>query len=182
MPDFHHLTHDYKLWRLNVRLAAGIRKPFSKQVGDFSIASGKSSDLKAVLYLHQELFHAPLLGWLKWVYRLRASELMTVLRNGQGQIIGYSLCMFNVAEVGQHIVHEVYVGIAPAYQGQGLATLLRRAVVESYNHGSLRAISTLAPLDDVKALRSAQKVGYAIVKYAAKPPAYYLLHALSKRA
>ncbi len=181
MPDFHHLQHDFKLWQLNLRLSRHLRGPFRREEDGFIYASGALRYLKDVEKLHMQLFRKPLLGWLTWVYRFRAAQLMTLLLSPSGELVGYSLCMFNAAEASEHIVHEVYVGIAPTYQGRGLSIKLRRAVAESYNHGHLSAISTLAGVDDIKALRSAQKAGYAITKFSAKPPAHYLVHPLTRR-
>ncbi len=181
--DFEHLNHDVRLWRLNMRLSKHVRSPFSvvDEVSGLTFASGTARLLPAVERLHQQLFRQPLLGWLRWVYRFRAPELMTVALTAQGELAGYDLFMFNAAEVPDNIIHELYLGVAPAFQGQGLSTRLRRCAGDSYDHGRLSAISTLAARDDIKALRSAQKSGFAITKFSAKPPAHYLLRPLIKR-
>ena len=63
----------------------------------------------------------------------------------------------------------------------GIATgKLRRYSADCYDGGMLSGLSTLAPFSNVKALRSAQKAGYAITKASAKPAAYYLFRYLKK--
>ncbi len=89
--------------------------------------------------------------------------------------------MFNEVEVEARIIHEQYLGIAPEYQGRGLSVQLRRYSLNCYAQGTLRGASTLARETDLKALRSAQKAGYAITRMSAKPPAYYLYQSLSER-
>ena len=89
--------------------------------------------------------------------------------------------MFQEVEYEQQIIHEIYLAVDPEYRGRGISTKLRRYSLESYDHGSLKAVSTLAGFDDIKALRSAQHCGFSIEKSSAKPPAFYLIKYLTSR-
>ena len=73
------------------------------------------------------------------------------------------------------------MGVDPAYQGQGLSTKLRQYSISCYDFGVLSAISTVAGVDDIKAIRSAQKAGFVIVKASAKPPGHYMVRSLMKK-
>lgn len=179
--DFHHLSHDFRLWQLNMQLSKHARAPFERVEDGITYRSGKASDLKDIDAVHQQLFRLPMLGWLRWVYRFRMPELATIARDSRGALVGYSLCMFNVSEVPEHLIHEIYIAITPDFQGKGLAVKLRRIAAQSYDHGRFAGMSTLAGVDDIKALRTAQRAGFAITKFSAKPPAHYLLYPLTKR-
>ncbi|MBO8415452.1 MAG: GNAT family N-acetyltransferase [Proteobacteria bacterium] len=179
--DFEHLKHDVSLWSFNMRRSRHIRRREVKTEDGFTFAPGSAKYLPEIEKLHLQLFRKGLLGWLRWVYKFRAPELISVLLNDKGELVGYDMFMFNTAEDGLNIIHELYVGIAPAYQGQGLAVKLRRYSKDCYDHGVLSAISTLAGVYDIKALRTAQKAGFFITKRSAKPPAHYLICNLTKR-
>ncbi len=178
--ELHHLKHNVKLWHLNHRLAKGIsRKCASEQFGDFTFTVGSAKYLKEVQALHLALFRQPMLPWLVWVYRFHAPQLMSLVLDKEGRVAGYEGFMFNEAEVNDNYIHEVYVGVHESLQGQGLATALRRYSINSYNFGNLAGISTVAINNDIKALRSAQKAGYAIIKQSLKPSGHYLVYKLT---
>lgn len=178
---FDHLKHDISLWSFNMRMSKRIKRHEVRVEDGFTFKPADASLLPQIEKLHLQLFRKGLLGWLRWVYRFRAPELISVIVNDKGELVGYDAFMFNTAEAGECIIHELYVGIAPEYQGQGLAVKLRRYSKDCYDHGVLRAVSTLASLDDIKALRTAQKAGFYITKRSAKPPAHYLICNLTKR-
>ncbi len=180
MFELEHLRHDWSLWLFNLQQCRGLIRQRHRVCADgFTFAPATTRQLPAVEELYRQLFGRPLLGWLHWVYRFRAAALISVLQNSDGAVIGFDAFMFNRAEEGAGIIHELYLGIAPAYQGQGLAVKLRRYSLDTYNHGSLKAVSTLAALNDLKALRTAQHAGFYIAKRSAKPPAHYLIYNLS---
>lgn len=181
MFELEHLRHDWSLWRFNLQQCRGLmrKREVVRSEDGFTFAPAAARQLPAVEDLYRQLFGRPLLGWLHWVYRFKAAELISLLQSPAGEIIGFDAFMFNRAEEGAGIIHELYLGIAPAWQGQGLALRLRRYSLSCYNHGSLKAVSTLAALDDIKALRTAQRAGFYIAKRSAKPPAHYLIYNLS---
>lgn len=176
--SIHHLSRNILLWNMNQRLSRQIkRKNITQQYGDYTLAIGQVKHLKEIERLHLSLFREPMLGWLVWLYRFRAQNLLSVALNSEGKVIGYECFMFNEAEINDHILHEVYVGVSE--EGKGIATALRKFSIETYNFGNLNGISTVASVHDIKALRSAQKAGFAITKQSLKPPGYYLFKPLS---
>lgn len=179
LHSLEHRMRGFALFRENLRRSRGIRRDLAGQCGELSFRRGRRSDLKRVEQLYNCVFRIPMPGWLRWVYMFRAPELMSVAESRDGSLAGFDLFMFQEAEFGQGIVHELYVAVAPAWQGQGVSTKLRRYSARCYDQNVLRGISTLAPFDDIKALRSAQGAGFAITKASAKPPAHYLFMALS---
>ncbi len=69
--------------------------------------------------------------------------------------------------------------ITIAEPGNSIATALRRYSIKTYDFGNLNALSTVSDMNDIKALRSAQKAGYGIEKQALKPPGHYLVKHLT---
>ena len=184
MPFFHqleHLNRDLKLWRMNIRMSRQIRRQDELSEDGLIYRPGRAEDLKQIDELHIRVFRQPMVGWIRFVYRFRAPQLIGVVTDGDGQLVGYDAFMFNEVEYRERIIHEQYVAVAPAYQGKGISTKLRRYSIASYDDGFLTGVSTLAQEHDIKALRSAQKSGYAITKMSAKPKAYYLFIPLRAR-
>lgn len=178
LHDVHHFSRNFKLWHLNQSLARQLmRKDISQQYGDYTLTLGSAKHLKDIERLHVHLFKKPMLNWLVWVYRFRASKLVTVALDKQGHVRGYECFMFNEVEIKDQILHEVYVGVLD--EGQGLGTAMRKFSIETYNFGNLLGLSTVALDHDIKALRSAQKAGFAITKQSLKPPGKYLFKPLS---
>ena len=96
-------------------------------------------------------------------------------------VIGYDLFFFQPSEKNKKVIHELYVGIRTEYQDRGLGVKLRQFSAKCYDEGYLDGISTLASVDNIKALRTAQKAGFAITKMSAKPVAHYLFKNLFRR-
>lgn len=173
-----HLSRNIKLWNMNQHLARQLmRKNITQQYGEYMLAIGNVKYLKEIERLHTHLFREPMLNWLVWLYRFRAPQLLSMALNSKNELVGYECFMFNEAEIKDHILHEVYVGVSD--EGKGIATALRKFSIETYDFGNIKGISTVASMQDIKALRSAQKAGYAITKQSIKPPGHYLFKPLS---
>ena len=182
LHTLHHVKRDFKLWQLNKSLAVGIRNlDLELKDGDFTFTHATTSMLKELEALHHVLFRVPLISWIRWFYKIRCEQLVSVVLNKEGKVIGYDMFIFNEGEVKDFILHEPFVGVDPAYQGQGLSTKLRQYSISCYDFGVLSAISTVAGVDDIKAIRSAQKAGFVIVKASAKPPGHYMVRSLMKK-
>ena len=180
-PELGQFGEEFKRWQLNVRMSARIRNQRTLEQDGYIFSAATREDLKSIDQLHILLFRQPMVRWIRYVYKVRPNQLIGVVKNAQGQLVGYDCFMFNEVEVADRIIHEQYVAIAPQFQGQGLSTKLRRYSISCYDEGFITGVSTLAGEHDIKALRSAQKSGYAIVKMSAKPPAYYLYQSLHAR-
>ncbi len=183
MQILHEVTESFthlKIIIQNLIKARNLRADLVKNEDELLFRRGERGDLKKIVALHNSLYSRPFLDWLLKLYRLKASELISVAVNRQGKLVAYDLFMFEPAEIKENILHELYVGVDPAYQNQGIAGRLRKYSAECYDQGRVNGLSTLAPFSNVKALRSAQKAGYAITKASAKPAAYYLFRYLKK--
>lgn len=180
--ELHHLSHNIQLWKMNQSYARQImRKHEDVQFGEYTFTTGRVKYLKEIQSLHAQLFRQPMLNWLVWLYRFRSPELVSVVLNKEGKVVGYECFMINAGELQDHILHGLYVGVSEELQGQGIATALRKYSIESYDFGNLTALSTVAVPGDIKALRSAQKAGYAIEKQSLKPSGHYLIKRLTIR-
>lgn len=177
----HHLRRDFMLWRTNIRMSRRIRDQKIVEEGDYIFRSASHEDLKAIEELHNIIYRVPFVNWIRWVYKYRYAQLIGVVTTKDGTLVGYDSFIINEVEVEDRIIHELDVVIAPKFQGQGLSTRLRRYSISCYDHGFFNGVSTLARENDIKALRSAQKSGYAITKMSAKPPAYYLYQNLTRK-
>lgn len=178
--ELHHLSHNVQLWKMNQKYARQImRRHEPEKFGDYTFVTGKVKYLKEVQSLHSQLFRVPMLNWLVWLYRFRSPELVSLVLDKENKVVGYECFMLNEGEIEHHILHSLYVGVHPSLQGQGIATALRRWSIASYDFGNLNALSTVADMSDIRALRSAQKAGYGIEKQALKPPGHYLVRHLT---
>ncbi len=176
-----HLKRDMSLFKLNRKMAVDLRDPaFMVEEGDYVIAAAAPAQLKEIEALHLRVFGSPLPDWMAWVYKIRIGQLVTVALKGD-VIAGYDAFIFNPGEADDLILHEPFVGVDPVFQGRGVGAMLRKRASQSYEHGRLKGLSTVAPYDDIKALRSAQNAGFAILKASAKPPGHYLLKPLTPR-
>ena len=164
-----------------MRLSHRIRDQKTIEDGDFIFRAGTRHDLKTIEKLHLAAYHVPQVSWIRRVYTFRSSQFIGVVTTKNGTLVGYDSFIINEVEAADRIIHEQDVVIAPQFQGQGLAVKLRRYSISCYNHGSFCGVSTLAGEKDLKALRTAQKSGYAITKMSAKPPAYYLFQHLTRK-
>lgn len=158
-----------------MKLSLGIRQDKTQEIDGITYRLAKQSDYKEITALHNRLFGTSIVSWLAWLYRFRLKELGSVAQDREGKIIAYDLFMFNDSEKKDGIIHEIYVGVIPSYQGRGISTKLRTFSLSTYEHGTLKGASTIAKHNDIRALRSAQKSGYAIVKESIKPVGHYLL-------
>ncbi len=170
-----HFFRDRRLLRIHRKLAVNLRDKKEETFKSYTLRAARKEDLKDIFALYKKIFGVELLSFLNKIYRYCYSELISVAVADSGKIVGIDLFMFQEAELGKDILHELYIGIDPEYQHQGLAVALRTYSIKEYRFGgNLKGMSTLAPFNDIKALRTAQKAGYAITKASAKPPAYYL--------
>lgn len=175
LHNFGHMARNFRLLKIHLRLAKSLRNYEKEKYLDFTFRPAKLRDLKAIKDIHSECMGQSLFDWLYRIYFFKARELISVCEDKNGKIVACDMFMFQEVELGEDILHELYVEVLPEYQKQGLATAMRRYCVKSYKAGhKLKGLSTLALFDDIKALRTAQKAGYAITKASAKPPAYYL--------
>lgn len=177
-----HLKKAFALWRMNMKMSKNLRQNDEVyKIDNFTFKNASPKYLHKIEALHLQLFRQPFFNWLRFIYRFRVQELGSIIVDEKDRVIAYDLFMFNESEYKDNILHELYVGVAPSYQGQGLATRLRKFSVDKYNYGRLNALSTVAAEYDIKALRSAQKAGFSIAKKSLKPPAHYLVLPLIKR-
>lgn len=172
--------------RFNMKRAYKIRRDLTEQVevGEgvtLTFKRGEAKYLKQVENLHLELFRQPLYPWLVWLYRFRSKELISIVVDNNDKVIAYDLFFFQPVEANQKVIHELYVGVEYKYQDKGIGVKLRQYSSKCYDEGYLDGISTLAAFDNIKALRTAQKSGFAITKTSAKPLAHYLYKHLTRR-
>ena len=183
MHFIHEVTESYthlKIIVQNYFKTGTLRKQNIVNEGELTFRCAGRGDLEKIVALHNTIFSRPFLDWLLILYKLRASDLISVAVNKSGEIVAYDIYMFEPSEMKDNILHELYIGVHPDYQNQGIAGKLRRYSADCYDGGKVDGLSTLAPFSNVKALRSAQKAGYAITKASAKPAAYYLFRYLKK--
>lgn len=178
--QFEHFLRDRRLLKIHKELACDLRRDEGVEIfKDYNLRRARKDDLKEIVTLYQHIFGVPLLSFLDKIYKHCYSELITVAVDNDGKLVGLDMFMFQEAELGENILHELYVGVLKEHQSQGLATAMRRYSVKAYAQGAkLSGLSTLAPFNDIKAMRTAQRAGYAITKASAKPPAYYLYQGL----
>ncbi len=181
MHSFHEGVEHLRIIRENQKRAKKLRQEIVLNEDGFTFKRGEARYLKQICNLHIVVFRKPMLPWLTWMYRLCARELISVVVDENDNVVAYDLFFFEPSEMKENILHELYVAVSPQYQDRGIGVKLRQYSIKCYDEGYVSGLSTLADFDNIKALRTAQKAGYAITKTSAKPHAYYLFKYLTKR-
>lgn len=183
MHTLHHLKRDRELVILNKGLAQGVRDlDLAYELDGFLFTHAEPSMLKELEDLHHKLYGAALVPWIGKLYKSCAEELVSVILNKEGRIAGYEMFIFNEGEYKARLIHSAFLGIAYKHQGQGLSTKLRQYSIKCYDKNQLAGISTVAAVDNIKAIRAAQKAGFVIQKASVKPPGYYMVTMLMSRS
>ena len=170
----HHLKRDFLLLRANLKCCTLLPVPQEYKEGRFLFKTADKDD-----YFQAKAFYHKYCGagvpWLIKLWNKRFNKLCYLIKNEEGKVVGIAFFMFNEVEIKDLIVHELIIIIDEEYRGLSLSSKLQQYIKNSLKEGSINAISTCIEFGNQKALRSAQKVGFFILKQSAKPPAHYLL-------
>lgn len=80
------------------------------------------------------------------------------------KIVGFSLHYFRNHEVLSRIIHVGFSGIDPAFQGKGLAPLLRKHLAKHFSNNSISGISARIEANNDASLKASLRGGFKIVK------------------
>jgi len=78
------------------------------------------------------------------------------------EIVGFDLFYFNDRDIVENTIHEGFIGILPPFQGQGIATKLRRHAIENFRKSRLHGVSTRISESNAASLASAKRLGFKI--------------------
>lgn len=103
----------------------------------------------------------------KLLYQYASNKLvLIVIDPQQNQLIGLNIFYFNKRDLKENSIHAGFIGVDPQYQGQKIASTMRKRIKHHFMQSSLKGISSRISLNNEGSLRSALKVGFKpIEKY-----------------
>lgn len=84
--------------------------------------------------------------------------------NGNKLMVGMNLFYMNPRDFKDQTVHEGFVGVLPDYQGQGIATRMRKHAISHFSKSGFKGISTRISRNNVGSLQSAEKLGFKSIE------------------
>lgn len=84
--------------------------------------------------------------------------------NGSKRILGMDLYYMNPRDFQESTVHEGFIGVLPEYEGQGIATQMRKHAIAHFKKAGFKGISTRISKSNIGSLRSAEKLGFKPVE------------------
>lgn len=80
------------------------------------------------------------------------------------QIVGMDMFYINPRDFKQKTVHEGFIGVLPDYEGQGIATQMRKDAIRHFTSSGFKGISTRISKNNIGSLRSAEKLGFVPIE------------------
>jgi GNAT superfamily N-acetyltransferase len=156
---------------LNVRLAAGIPEVPTKRSGLYAVSGACPADILHASALKADLSKngRGLTMARRHFYRRLGSRLLIVaLEESEGarRVLGVDL--FHFEEGARNCkapdIYEDFIAVSPLARGSGLSKTMRKHAAEWYGRAGLGGIATTIYSTNVPSLRSAQSVGFEIVR------------------
>ncbi|SUA59277.1 GNAT-family acetyltransferase [Oligella ureolytica] len=127
----------------------------------FVVRAYSSSDENSVSKLYEQLNKIPLSKAHKNLYQNSGSKLLFVATDKKNnQVMGIDMFYFNPRDFNENTVHEGFIGVLPEYQGQGIATIMRKQAIKHFKENRLAGISTRISKNNLGSLYSAEKLGF----------------------
>lgn len=80
--------------------------------------------------------------------------------NKTNKVMGIDMFYFNPRDFNENTVHEGFIGVLSEYQGQGIATIMRKQAIKHFKENRLAGISTRISKNNLGSLYSAEKLGF----------------------
>lgn len=118
------------------------------------------SDALRLSALEEQLFTADNypLSQRSFYYHIR-SNLLLVAETDEGEIAGYTLAL-----VRRHNAKLYSLGISPRYRGQGLASMLMKAVLKALGERDFKRTVLEVRCDNTKAVALYKRFGFVVTK------------------
>lgn len=141
--------------------------PVANEVsGGVLIRGFRFRDLRQLRQLYLDLNPTGSLSLARFVWGVIGyRRLLIVAEERQSSsLVGLDLFYFNLRDLQEFTVHEGFVGVVPAYRGQGLATKMRITAKRHFQRNGVKGISTRISQNNKPSLMSALKLGFEIVE------------------
>ena len=125
------------------------------------------NDLSQIKWLYKKLSGNKLSGSNIKLLKYCAKKLVIIAEkeiNGSKKIIGMDLYYMNPRDFQDFTVHEGFIGVLPEYEGQGIATQMRKHAITHFKKAGFKGISTRISKSNIGSLRSAEKLGFKPVE------------------
>ena len=94
------------------------------------------------------------------------------------------LFYMNPRDFKENTVHEGFIGVLPEYEGQGIATQMRKVAKQHFKQAGFSGISSRISKENLGSLHSAKKIGFEPVEEYfdnnMKEERYYLINWLNR--
>lgn len=99
-------------------------------------------------------------------------------------IVGMDMFYLNPRDFKESTVHEGFIGVLPEFEGQGIATKMRKYAMEHFKNAGFYGISSRISKNNLGSLNSAKKLGFEPVEQYTDPVTglerYYLINWFDK--
>lgn len=139
-----------------------------EEVDEFlSYRGADVNDLSQIKQIYMELSGNELSSSNIKLLKYCAKKLVIIAEkkvNGSEKIIGMDLYYMNPRDFQESTVHEGFIGVLPGYEGQGIATQMRKHAMAHFKQARFKGISTRISKNNIGSLRSAEKLGFKPVE------------------
>jgi len=125
------------------------------------------NDLPEIKQLYKDLSGNELSGRNIKLLKYCAEKLVIIAEkeiNESKKFIGMDLYYMNPRDFQDFTVHEGFIGVLPEYEGQGIATQMRKHAIAHFKKAGFKGISTRISKSNIGSLRSAEKLGFKPVE------------------
>jgi RimJ/RimL family protein N-acetyltransferase len=114
--------------------------------------------------IYSELNKVKFSSFHKKLYSEYGSKLFIVAESKiSKKLVGIDMFYFNPRDFKESTVHEGFIGVLPEAQGQGIATIMRKAAIKHFSNNGLKGISTRISKNNLGSFKSAKKLGFEVV-------------------
>lgn len=158
------------------------------KVGDCAFRGATENDLEQLMPIYKKLNGIELSTNNIKLLKYCSKKLVVIAEkeiDGRKKIVGMDLFYMNPRDFKESTIHEGFIGVLPEYEGQGIATQMRKYAIAYYNQAGFTGISTRISKKNFGSLRSAEKLGFKpIEEYydeIMREERYYLVLSFNKR-
>lgn len=159
------IRHGIKFLFQNIRHASKLARINTGEAGEIVIRGMKNADVAQVNAILLLLNNGAGLSWSRrLLYQSVGTRIgFVAVKTQVNEIIGADLFYFNPRDLSENTIHEGFIGVLPAYQGQGVASRLRSHAIEILGKSKLAGISTRISVANAGSFKSADKMGFQVV-------------------
>lgn len=179
-------TNTLKFLAINILKLSTVNKPNPLYFNGYTIRCCKLTELKKAENVYQKISGRAFPHIQKLLLKLFSNKnLIVAIDESNNKIIALNLYYMNHRDFDENSIHEGYIGVLPEYQGQGIATKMRKHAKAHFQAAGFLGISSRVSKNNLASLHSAERSGFKIVEQYfdinTKEERYYLICNLRNR-